>query len=280
MIQVTHHTPRPALAPFIHALVVSTSLADGRGYGKARVQNFLPRHTPFLCLFTGDALRIKRKNTGFTVCADAVLAGPQTTRLTLALGPNHQSIFIAFEPCVLYRMLHRSMQTFVNRDYDAREFWGNEVDRLLLRLRDADSAWEKSEIVQDFLAEKLGCISPELPFDKAIRHLGKADGNISVARLAELSGLSTRQFERLSNQRLGLTPKLYARLVRFSAALRLHARQSRLTWTEISHACGYFDQMHLIHEFRKLAGCNPRMLDVVNSDSHEVFTDAHYGGNL
>jgi AraC-like DNA-binding protein len=78
--------------------------------------------------------------------------------------------------------------------------------------------------------------------------------------VAAKSCLSTRQFERQARIRLGLPPKLYARIVRFFFAFRLKRKRPDLTWTAISNTCGYFDQMHFIRDFKAFAGATPRML--------------------
>jgi AraC-like DNA-binding protein len=70
-----------------------------------------------------------------------------------------------------------------------------------------------------------------------------------------------RQVERISLARLGLSPKAFARVVRFSAAYRLHEERPGLRWTDIAYQCGYFDQMHLIRDFRDFAGMPPGVIE-------------------
>jgi transcriptional regulator GlxA family with amidase domain len=70
-----------------------------------------------------------------------------------------------------------------------------------------------------------------------------------------------RQFERVSKERIGVPPKLFARLVRFSKAYRLRERLPLLSWTSIAFECGYFDQMHLIRDFKEFAGVAPGVIE-------------------
>ncbi len=58
-----------------------------------------------------------------------------------------------------------------------------------------------------------------------------------------------------------MNPKAYARIVRFSKAYRLHETFPQLSWTEIAHTAGYFDQMHLIKDFKEFAGVNPSVIE-------------------
>lgn len=82
-------------------------------------------------------------------------------------------------------------------------------------------------------------------------------GCVRVSELADAAGLGIRQFERRFGDEIGITPKLYARIVRFEAALRRKAAAPRLLWTHIAHDLGYHDQMHMVHDFNRLSGDTP-----------------------
>ncbi len=49
-------------------------------------------------------------------------------------------------------------------------------------------------------------------------------------------------------------------MVRFSEAYRFKDRNPYIPWTEIAHNFGYYDQTHLIRDFRRFAGVNPNTL--------------------
>jgi len=72
--------------------------------------------------------------------------------------------------------------------------------------------------------------------------------------------MSPRQFERRFNREIGLPPKLYARIARFESALESKALSATESWTEITNRLGYFDQMHLIKDFREFSGEVPTIL--------------------
>jgi transcriptional regulator GlxA family with amidase domain len=76
--------------------------------------------------------------------------------------------------------------------------------------------------------------------------------------MADSAGLSLRQFERRFLQQVGMSPKLLARIARFEAALDCMARSQTQTWTEVAHRFGYYDQMHMVHEFAEFTGETPK----------------------
>lgn len=72
------------------------------------------------------------------------------------------------------------------------------------------------------------------------------------------SGCSPAQFIARFEQMVGLTPKRYARVLRFHALIQRVARRRPDDWAQAAIEAGYADQSHLIHEFKRLAGITPR----------------------
>ncbi|WP_211771175.1 helix-turn-helix transcriptional regulator [Kutzneria sp. CA-103260] len=78
-----------------------------------------------------------------------------------------------------------------------------------------------------------------------------------VGDLAAAVGLSERQLRRRFSNAVGLRPKAYGRVVRLHAALRMAGSAS---WADIAHRCGFYDQPHMIAEFRAATGLAPAAL--------------------
>jgi hypothetical protein len=72
--------------------------------------------------------------------------------------------------------------------------------------------------------------------------------------------------EREFIKRVGLRPKLYARVPRFHYLPRLRAAHPALSWMVVSHEAGYFDQNHLVKEFWQLTGNAPSSMGPVSED--------------
>ena len=87
---------------------------------------------------------------------------------------------------------------------------------------------------------------------------------LRVDDLARALHWSTRQLERACQDYIGLSPKTRLRLHRFQLALRLRRRRSG--WAEIAATCRYFDQSHLIADFREFAGSSPLELEKMQTE--------------
>ena len=75
--------------------------------------------------------------------------------------------------------------------------------------------------------------------------------------MAAGQGLSERQAERVFLEHVGLSPKLFGRLTRMNEALKLRASDEALSWADIAASAGYFDQSHMVRDFRDLNGATP-----------------------
>ncbi|MGV7210871.1 DUF6597 domain-containing transcriptional factor [Oxalobacteraceae bacterium A2-2] len=92
---------------------------------------------------------------------------------------------------------------------------------------------------------------------RALAAIDSSGGRLPVERLADSLGASRQHIAAQFRTHVGLTPKLYARIVRFRrAADALKAAQAP-DWAALALECGYYDQSHLIHDFQEFSGSSP-----------------------
>lgn len=79
----------------------------------------------------------------------------------------------------------------------------------------------------------------------------------SVREIARDIGLSQRRLIQVFTSSVGLTPKRYLRVCRFQRARGLAGNTVSPDWARVALECGYFDQSHLIRDFRQFTGFTP-----------------------
>ncbi|HEY1493564.1 MAG TPA: helix-turn-helix domain-containing protein [Candidatus Solibacter sp.] len=84
-------------------------------------------------------------------------------------------------------------------------------------------------------------------------------GSLDVATVASRLGMSSRQLERRFKERVGISPKLFARIRRFQRVFPA-IETDGVRWVDAAADCGYYDQAHLIRDFREFAGEPPAAL--------------------
>ena len=94
----------------------------------------------------------------------------------------------------------------------------------------------------------------------ALDALSRHEGRVSVHGLARFSGLSVRQLERRFVAQVGVTPKMFGRIMRFSrlmGAMTLGRGRNRLA-VAVDH--GYFDHAHVARDAMAIGGASLRAL--------------------
>jgi AraC-like DNA-binding protein len=128
---------------------------------------------------------------------------------------------------------------------------------LAQRLGDAPPA-HRSRVLSDWLAGTSGRVADSCntmrPLVQAIR---AADRPLTVAALAQRFGRSVRAVQRAFARDVGLGPKTVFRLSQVQRALRLAREAPPRSWARIAARAGYYDQSHLVRDFRELVGLLP-----------------------
>lgn len=83
------------------------------------------------------------------------------------------------------------------------------------------------------------------------------DGRLTVRELADRLGASRRTVERVMRRDVGLSPTVFARILRVQAAIRRLRASERPVLGRIALEAGYYDQPHFCREFRRLTTLSP-----------------------
>ncbi|RYG46920.1 MAG: AraC family transcriptional regulator [Chitinophagaceae bacterium] len=257
-MQTKFYEPHPLLEDFVNCIMV----IHAESPTSSTICVYPPTPQASLFFYIKDQVKVKKDDTeNFILQPRSVVVGLQSEKVVLDVQQSHKAVRVGFHPGGLYRLLGFNMAELIDGSYDAVDVFGSEMEALNCRLANASSFDEIKKITELFLLSKLEKVKSALPFDNAMLEVLKANGNISMEHAASLSCLSLRQFERVSRERLGMSPKMFARVARFSHAYRMYEKFPEMSWTNIAHAAGYFDQMHFIRDFKKFTGLAPRAID-------------------
>lgn len=260
MIHYRFFDPHPLLASFVQSIfLVDHVLEPGEG---TIVGQYPP--TPQHCIFLYIKEKFKAKKvheSEFRVRSNAVVVGPQLTRMELTVSHDYTVAVIGFRPGGLFRLLGIPMEEIFDDGFDGLELMGSDINELVERCAEVESMDKIHECIEHYLLGKLTKVKELLPVDQALFQMLKCQGRMPITQVSDLACLSLRQFERKCKERLGLSPKVYSRLIRFSNAYRLFEKSEVPNWSEIAYLSGYYDQMHFIKDFKEFAGITPTIME-------------------
>ncbi|RKG76814.1 helix-turn-helix domain-containing protein [Corallococcus terminator] len=193
-----------------------------------------------------------------------------------ALGPRehvqHKSpsevppdtLALQFKPGGAYPFFGLPMSELAHRSLSIDTLWGrSDGERLRASLVNAPTAQARLRTLEAALVDRLhrdDVYEPAAAYlvRRGIRLLSEAIEIPRVSELARTLGVSERHLRRAFDDVLGMGPKAFARLVRFQRALQAStARGARPDWGAIATGVGYYDQAHLIADFRAVTGTTP-----------------------
>jgi AraC-like DNA-binding protein len=219
------------------------------------------RAAPILDFEFGDAdaiLYIPSSGEPPILSPRSVLIGMQTGRRgELHISGTVDSFAILFQPDGLDLLFALPAQEFTDRNFNAESVFGHKILRFHERLADCNSFEERVSVANLFLSQRAHAASGRDGVTMAAHQMLSGAGAGRISAMADRAGLSVRQFRRIFLQKVGMSPKLFARIARFEAVLNRMARSPGASWTEVAHRFGYYDQMHMVHEFAQFTGETP-----------------------
>jgi len=223
-----------------------------------------------------DLLLVKNElDADFHKHSSAYFVGPKLCNEIADFGKERHVVGIIFKPGAIQRLVNISGKEIINLDIDATYIFGNDLREVENRLKEAKSNVEILTIIERFIFQLMKAAKQESPFDLAMEELVKNNGNLSVEKIASYSCKSMRQFERISLEKLGMSPRLFSRLVRFGNVFSLKEVRPDFSWKRIAYEFGYHDQMHLIRDFRLFTGSTPKGLEIESPSSVKMMAALH-----
>ena len=166
---------------------------------------------------------------------------------------------IFFKPFASWQLFRIPPAQFANQEFEARQVFGPWITELWLKLTECEGFCDRIRVATETLLPFAEHARPLTRTMATAQHLLLTDFGMRMEQLARESCMSLRTYERKFVGEMGLSPKLFARLRRFQVALdRQQASGTR--WLDVAHDLGYFDQMHMVKEFREFGGEVPSRL--------------------
>jgi AraC-like DNA-binding protein len=253
-LRYVEHRPRPELRPHVECLWLASD-ARARPRSPERV---VPDGCPELIVHLAD--RFARQRGGrFVRQPQAFLAGTLTRPWLLRAGRRVLTLGVRFRPGEIAALLPVSMPGATDRETPLAAIVGRAPAAALVRsLRASRGDAARFAAGETWLVERLAAGRPTSEAAAVVRLVMRSRGSQRMGEIARALGFTRRRLERVCARGLGIRPKLFARIVRLNAVLAGLEASERASAVDLALDAGYFDQAHLLRDFRGLAGRTPR----------------------
>jgi AraC-like DNA-binding protein len=203
----------------------------------------------------GDSARIDYANGQTKLVPRIHVVGSQTAHSSFAHFHGHHFGFgIFLWPLASWQLFRIPPAALAHENGDGRDLFGKGIQTLWLRLAESHTFQQRVKVAEDYLMPFAINAKVQTTIMQSAQHALRHDGATRIDELANHSGLSVRQYERRFIEEIGFSPKLFTRITRFQTALDAKRMAPQRSWMSVAHEFGYFDQMHLVKDFRSLGG--------------------------
>jgi AraC-like DNA-binding protein len=197
----------------------------------------------------------------------AAFHGAHSKPCVLEAQQQSAVIGIHFRPGGASAFFSLPLGELTNITVSAEDIWGRQLRELRERLLEARSPTTMFNLLEGALIRRL---SPPVGEMQAIGHaldqFMASPTDVRVRQIRDATGYSPKRFIRLFENYVGLTPKIFCRVRRFQAVLEQIIAHRTVNWANVALDCGYFDQSHLIRDFRDFSGICPSQYRPLDPD--------------
>jgi AraC-like DNA-binding protein len=204
-----------------------------------------------------------------------IVHGPQWSYFVSGPKPCGAVAGVSFRPGMAGAVLGVPISEITDRHVSIDALWGASGRSMRQRLLDADEPMAVLRALEQDLVLRL---RRPLLIHPAVAHAladpARGWGFTRISNIQRHTGYSSKHFISLFRGAVGLTPKHYYRVKRFTGVLQSIAGGVGSSLAATAASMGYSDQSHMTREFRALAGITPTQYRPRGTDSvlHHVAT--------
>ncbi|APR82791.1 Transcriptional regulator, AraC family protein [Minicystis rosea] len=187
---------------------------------------------------------------------DVTVVGPRTRALLKDASGFVQAVRIQFKPGWSTPLLGVAANELTDEFVMLEDLWGRPGRDLVLELLGAKSVPEMLHRLARAFADRVRkTFEPtSAPLARRAVSLMEAE-EVRIESVAARLGVTARHLRRAFAENIGIGPKHFARSARLQRAVRMAATAG--DWARVAMDAGYYDQAHLITDFRDLVGLTP-----------------------
>jgi len=197
----------------------------------------------------------------------AWLSGPSSEPMVIDALPDSSLMGARFRPGGLAPFLREPVGEVANQVVELDQLWGASANRMREQLLEEATPESRIARLERILLGILGRRAADPVAMRALAMFEEAPPfSARVETVAEELGFSHKHFVARFRGAVGLTPKLYCRLLRFRRALEAVHSRPEVDWAEVALESGYYDQAHFNRDFREFSGLTPSAYGALRGD--------------
>ena len=210
----------------------------------------------------GDEIRLTRNNHSRRVFKQPVVVGPSKTLFEIGFNNQICTLGINFHPGTGCAFLESGMEQLIDRIDISNETRFANAHHMYIKFENEIQSGRGESLlrkVEEYLINNLSNYHLQAQ-DKleSLITLFKREQDMPLELLADMSGISAREIQRKFKQYVGISPKVYQRLMKLNKVKDRLSSGNYENLTQLAIDNGYYDQAHFIREFKYFMNLTPK----------------------
>ncbi|MGA0557636.1 DUF6597 domain-containing transcriptional factor [Larkinella sp. VNQ87] len=210
----------------------------------------------------GTPYQLQSPRRGTIAVPTSFLSGQSTSSYQLGLQGQIGMVGAVFRPAGLNSLFGLPMYEFTDERVELAAVLGDRIHVIQDQIKETPDRAGRIGLLEAFLSNQLiqqGAVTDRT--DYVANRIVDQRGIINIPSLMEELYVCRRQFERKFLQKVGVSPKYYARIRRvgYLCSLLASQRWNVADWHDVIYRAGYYDQSHFIREFTGFTGRVPSL---------------------
>jgi len=259
------HIPTSPLNQFIESFVYY------KGYNPDHsVDRFLPDGYTYVVFDLTDYPKFIYDNHSLKEiqsCRNVWFSGIREKYITIPSGRDSEMFIIYFQKGKAYPFVEMPMNELTDFVVDGELVMSNEILNMREKLLECLTVQQKFLYAEEYLTKAFSRKLLTNPFvDYSINQILQNPNQLSINHLSEKVGYSQKHLIKIFKEHVGVTPKVFLKIIRFQKALREIETHKTVNWASIAFESGYYDQAHFINDFKEFSGFTPNQYLKMQSD--------------
>ncbi len=233
---------------------------NSAGQAVQKMRLFSDGNTGLVFCIKGSLLTVEDPLQNHSRLPSSFMYGQISEYKDLTILNETSLIIVVFQPDGLKKIKGISGSEVRDQILKASDGLGTIADALYEKLIQKVDPRSQVQVLNSFFInlERKQSYSNEHLIHDTLQYIIKSHGTCSIHQLVEYSGYTERHLERVFNECIGLSPKKFSNIIQLHHFLKLIKQPSHsVKITDSGYEAGYFDQSHLIREFKKYTGMTP-----------------------
>jgi AraC-like DNA-binding protein len=191
-----------------------------------------------------------------TVFRHSWISGERTEPIVIDEAGEIHLAGIRLRPGGAWPFLGIPLREFSGQVVELEDVLGPEIAELRERLGEASGDETRFDLMEEWLRCRWRT-PPTRAVSYAVNLIQRGETAAQIGRIADRIGISHKHLLREFDRCVGLNPKTFARVCAFQRVIQSVGQKAKVEWADTASKCGYYDQAHLIREFRAFSGLTP-----------------------